>query len=82
MIARSRRAVVELADYREAARAATFLAGLLERAPWVRAVRAEVAADGEVVIAVFVEPPLTVMRSRVLPSRCNSVRVDVREERR
>jgi hypothetical protein len=73
------RPVVELADYREAARAATFLAGLLERAAWVLSVRAEVAADGEVIIAVLVGPPLTVMRRRVLPSRCNSVRVDVRE---
>jgi hypothetical protein len=71
--------VVDLARYRDAVNTARWLADVLERARWVQFVRAEVTDDGEVVIAVVVEPPLSPMRRRCLPTACNFLRVEIRE---
>lgn len=71
--------VVRLDSFRVATETARWLAGVLERARWVLSVHAEVGEDGEVVIAIVVEPPLSVMRRRCLPSACNAIRTEIRE---
>jgi hypothetical protein len=75
--------VVSLAAYRKAVESARWLAttGNLERVSWVQSVHAEVLATGEAVIVIVVEPPVTVMRGRCLPTGCNDIPVYLREGR-
>lgn len=72
-------AIVSLDAFKKGVHVAQWLGGTLERVTWVRSVKAQVRKNGEVVIAIMVEPPLTVMRKRCLPTACDRIRTEVRE---
>ena len=70
--------VLDLALYREAARAAKFMSDTWERVGFVECVHGEVTLDGVAVIVVVVKQPLTEMQNRCMPTAVNNIGLDIR----
>jgi hypothetical protein len=70
-------AVISLAAYREAVRAAVFLRGCLHDPAWLKDVVPELGANGEARVTVVLFWHTTLIR-RCLPTRVNGVEVNVK----